>query len=341
MDPKIVGEMLHEARELLRLESWKTEEQRDAYLKQLDEAFKEVDFTHSGEGIGIYASNEYVRIVRFPFPVEKTILVSDRFSCRELMYYRNFIREYYVLSLEKKQLHLYHGKDRHIEELHNADFPLILDNDYEYTKPSPVGLPGSFGVKSFERDKSIILEIRLIDLMKEADRKLDGYFEKLPVLLAGGEKEIGEYLQITKHKKEFFAQIRGIYPAEEKNKLGEVCRESIRERRRKDQHYLVDDLRELFGRELLTSGLEQVWKAGFEGKGLELFVETNFRQRAWISPDRYYLNSRNIPGKNYDHCADAVEETIRVIAEKNGKITFVDDGILEEFDRIALRLRYA
>lgn len=342
MDPKVVGEMLHEARELLRLETWKSEEQRDAYFEQLDEAIKEIDFTHSGEGIGIYASNERVRIVRFPFPVEKNIVVADRFACRELIYYRNFIREYYILALDKKQIHMYHCKDRGIEELHNDDFPLLLPNDYEYAKPVPIGMGmfGGTGVKSFERDKSIILEIRLIDLMKDADEKLDGYLEKFPVLLCGGEKELGEYLKISRHKNDFFTTINGIYPASEKQQLAKISRENVRERQLKNQQYMVDDLRELFGRELLVDGIEQVWKAAFEGKGLELFVEKDFRQRGWTSPDGYDLNSRDIPGKNYNLCIDAVEETMRLVADKNGKITFVDNGRLEEFDRIALRLRY-
>lgn len=340
MDPKITANMIAEAKELLRQENWETENRLENFFEHLDEAVADIDYTHSGEGIGIYASPNRVRIVRFPFPVEKKIVVADSFACRELLYYRNFIREYYILALDKKQISLYHIKNRCIEELHNEDFPLILDNNYEYAKPAPVGIFGGSGVKSFERDKTSILEIRLSDLMKKADEKIGGYLAKHPVLLAGGDKELGEYAKVTRHEKEIFARIRGIYPATEKQTLAERSWEILSERQREEQCKLIDELKEAFGWELLVTGLEQVWGAAFEGKGLELVLEKDYREHGWISADRSRLSLEKIPGEGHTHYTDAVDECIRLVREKNGKVTFVDNGRLEEFDRIALRLRY-
>ena len=58
-----------------------------------------------------------------------------------------------------------------------------------------------------------------------------------------------------------------------------------------------------------------------------------------MEKDAYCLYLRP-PQKPHKVLADAVDDVIEMVLEKNGQIFFVDNGMLKDYQRVALITRY-
>lgn len=338
-DEGIVNKAVSQAKELLKKDFEKVDNKQ--LLKNIDELLEGIDYSHSKEGIGIFASAGIAKVVKFPFQVVEKVKVGDTFDSRDLLYFADTIIDYCVLSISKKHLHLYMGKGEDLREIKNEDFPIDYEESYEYSKPSR---GTSFGntLKDFEKDKSILQEIRLVDFLRSADHLIGKYInDHVPLLIAGGSKEVADYLHITQHSKRIIGKVIGNYTFNGDSKLASLAWEEVQNHFKNKNKTIISNLHEL-SIEMLATGVEKVWSAAKEGKGLELIVEKDFECDGFIINDGFDLK-REKPSetKNYIKITNTVEQIIKIVKEKKGKIIFVDNGELTDFNGIALKLRYS
>lgn len=338
---KVVKEAISDVEMLLKQNDAISDSDLNMLIQKLDEAVETIDFNHSNKGIGIFVSPNLMKIIQFPFPVIEKINVGNIFESRDLIFYLNYTTPYYVLSIGKKHIRLFSGKVEDLHEIKNEDFPIVYHETYEYSKPSK-GSSFGYSLKHFEKDKSALQEIRLIDFFSAADHLLEKYLNRhIPLVISGGKKEVADYLDITKHGKNIIGKIIGNYDSYENLKLSNLSWETVQKYFNEEQKTLLSNLHELIGNEMLAFGLEEVWLAASEGKGLELIVEKDFRKHAFIATDGSDIKLKKPFGKKqYNHEYDAVEKVIRMVREKKGKIAFVDNSAMEDFNGIALQLRY-
>jgi hypothetical protein len=338
-DEGIVSKAVNQAKELLKKEFEKVDSNR--LIKNIDELIEDIDYSHSKEGIGIFASPGISKVIKFPFPVVEKVKVGDTFDSRDLLYYVDTIIDYCVLSISKKHIHLYMGKGEDLREVKNEDFPIDYVETYEYEKPSR---GTSFGntLKEFERDKSVLQEIRLVDFLRTADHSLDKYLNgSMPLVISGGTKEVADFLQVTQHLKSVIGKVVGNYNFNGDLKLAGLAWEEVQNHFRNKNKIIISNLHEL-SIEMLASGVEKVWEAAKEGKGLELIVEKDFESNGYIINDGYNLKlEKPFDAENYLYINNAVERIINIVKEKKGKIVFVDNDELKDFNGIALKLRYS
>lgn len=313
----------------------------DNMIKEIDKVVEKIDFSHSKDGIGIYISPYTSQVVEFPFPVKEKFKVGNAFDCRDLLYYLNSIVDYFVLSISKKHIHLFKGKGEEFREVKNKDFPLNYEETYEYSRSSR-GTSFGNALKSFEKDKSVLQEVRVIDFLRTADHHLDKYIDgEIYLVVSGGKKEIADYIQITKHKKQIIGKVVGNYNFNGDIQLEHLSWKEVKAYLNDTNRGIISNLKELSGREMVAIGIEEVWEAANEGKGLELFVEKDLEKHAFVSSDGYDLKFRKPVGKKkYNYVNDIVEKTIELVREKHGKVTFIDNGEMKDFNGIALQLRY-
>jgi hypothetical protein len=311
-------------------------------IKGIDELVNKIDLTHCKDGIGIFVSQRIARSIKFPFPVTEKIKVGDVFDSRDLLYHANSVLDYCVFSITKKRLHLFSGKGEELKEIKNEDFPIDFIDNYEYSKPTRGTSFGSNTLKEFEKDKSVLQEIRLVDFLRTADHVIGKYVNNhVPLIVSGGTKEIADYLQITQHKQKIIGKVSGNYNFNGDLQLTGLAWEEVQNYFKKQNITLLTDLRELVGKNMIVIGMEEVWKASNEGKGLDLIVEKDFECGAYISPDGFDLSlGKPSEEKKFLYVNDAVEKIIKIVREKKGKIVFTDNGEMETFDHIALKLRY-
>ena len=85
--------------------------------------------------------------------------------------------------------------------------------------------------------------------------------------------------------------------------------------------------------------MTEVWHTAQEGRGSTLIVETGFHYPARLDETGQFLIPAEDPTAP-DVIDDAVDNVIETVMSKGGKVVFVDDGVLEQYQHIAMILRY-
>lgn len=127
--------------------------------------------------------------------------------------------EYLILSLSRKKISLLKVVDSHPVEIEDEMFPMIYHEDYEYSK-SALGSSFGYSLKAFEKDKSVLTEVRFISFLRSADERLKGYLKNgIPLILAGVKKELADFKTLTHHKDWIVGEVAGSYSTYNRNDL--------------------------------------------------------------------------------------------------------------------------
>ena len=131
--------------------------------------------------------------------------------------------EYFILS--RKKISLIRVVGSQAIEIEDENFPMLYTEEYEYAK-SVLGSSFGYSMKGFEKDKSIMTEIRFISFLRSTDHRLKLYLKKNNLLiLAGVKKGLMDFKKITKHGSKMVGEITGSYSEYNRNKLIKSSRE--------------------------------------------------------------------------------------------------------------------
>ena len=339
VDKLEVERALDNARQFLQFRY--TEPQIKPLLQALDELYKEIDFTHNSDGLGLYVSPNIKFSVQFPFPVEEKVMVGDNFELRDLLYKVNYANPYFVLLLTEKRVRLFEGIWGEINEIKDKNFPKEYKEEYIYNPPSQsTSYAGYSHVKGFEKDKSELEAIRFKDFFRHTDKLLNDYLvNNTPLILLGVEKELAWFENISVHKKNIIGKITGSYNYSNPTQLADMAWPVMRSHLDNERVQLIKEFTEKIGEHLGISGIQEVWQAAKEGKAFKLLVEKDFRSPGFVDKDAYRLYLRP-PQTPHKVLADAVDDIIEMVLEKNGQVFFTDNGMLKDYQRVALITRY-
>lgn len=306
----------------------------------IDEIADEIDFVHQQDGIGIFVSKNVKKFVVFPFPVTEKIMVGDSFEIRDLVYKNNYSLPYFLLMLTENTARLFKGELNQMSEIKSSIFPKLFFDDYEYQKPSR-GTSYGEALKSFEKDKSVLQEIRIRTFYKNTDKALKHYLENdKKFVIAGTKKAINLYERYTENKKNIIGHLTGNYEHISLGELAEKVWQGVESYIRKTTELDIKDFEEKIGKGYGVEGLKEVWKAAKEGKGLKLLVEKDFLKQGFLvdGEEKLYLSQ---PYKlEHRVLEDAVENIADTVLSKRGEVVFVENGMLQKHQGIAMITRY-
>lgn len=311
-------------------------------IHALDSLVDSIDFTHTKEGLGIFLSENIHEVVLFPFPVHQKITCDSSFSKLELYYYLFTDFDYTLLSIQQETIRLFSGEGSVLTETMNDDFPMNYEETYEYAKPSKIRSHGSTVSKQFEREKGVLEEKRMVDFFKSADLKMDSYIKAdQPLLVAGGKQELSAFLELTKHMTQIATTINKNLVFKDVFQLGKSTWAQLEVVTKKVEDLKVRNLSELWGQNMLVFGIDDVWKSAVTGNCSELMIDKTYHASAFISSDRKFLRTHKpTNASNYTIIDTPFEHIISQVLQKRGKVVFVNPGKLNEFNGIALKLRY-
>ena len=178
-------------------------------LQSIDALYEAIDFNHNSEGLGLYVSPGLQLSVQFPFPVVEKVIVGDNFEIRDLLYKVNYAKPYFVLQLTQKGVRLFEGSWDELAEIKDNNFPKEYKEEYLY-EPASHGTPGTghSHVRNFEKEKSVLEEIRFEDFFRQTDKLLNDYLvSDTPLVLLGTEEELAWFENISTHKKQLIQKI--------------------------------------------------------------------------------------------------------------------------------------
>lgn len=318
-----------------------SEKGTEPLLKTMDELFETIDFTHQLDGIGLYVSSNVNLLVRYPFPVEEKVIAERNFGIRDLLYWINYSEPYYVLMLTKNGVRFFEGEWEDLNEVKDGHFPKEYMEEYIYNPPSRgTSYSGNSQVQNFERDKSVLEEIRFKDFFRHVDELLNGQLAaNKPLILLGTEKEQSWFEKISAHKKNIIAKLSGSYNYSNEKQLGDIAWPLMLSHLQDQRRQLVKEFQEKIGQGLGITGIQDIWSAVQEGKAFKLLVEKDYKSPGFLTENEYHLYIRP-PKKRHKVLSDAVDDIIENVMEKNGHVFFVDNGILKDYNRMALITRY-
>jgi hypothetical protein len=197
-------------------------------------------------------------------------------------------------------------------------------------------------LKQFEKDEGEIQEIRMKTFFDSADGRMEKYeYYGRPILLAGDKHELANFMKLTKNSDNVIGMLEGNFNFEVLEKFAKKVWDEVKQSFQEAHKKVISTLDELVGSEMVAVGINDVWRTADEGKGLELIVEKELIRPAYFSKDKYMMKLENQPNdESYKRINDLVETIIQTVRSKNGKVIFVENGSMEDYDGIALKLRY-
>lgn len=98
-------------------------------------------------------------------------------------------------------------------------------------------------------------------------------------------------------------------------------------------------LDDALGKKLAVTGILSVWQAAEEGKGLILLVEKDYALPGFVTEEgsKLFLHP---PAEPHRIITDAVDDVMETVLAKGGKVKMVENGKLNNYEHMALILRY-
>lgn len=337
---KTIEKTFLKVKEQLLAANW-PKQSKDRVSDRLDAILGTIDYLRLQDGLAIFVSPKISQFFLLPFRVSEKIAIDDNFEIRDLFYYQQFLKPYCLLALSKKKIRLFRCEGKDVKEVINNDFPRPYIEEYEYAKPS-IASSSSQGLKSSERDKSILKESREMAFLLQADKVLDSYLRTdLPLLIAGTREILANFQDVTHHADRVMGSMTGSYDYDALYPLAQAAWEKMEEYVKESHRRTLLQLQEARGKNLVAEGLREVWRAANEGKGLTLILERDYKAAAWVDPEdnaKIYLKA---PASGSRALADAVDELIEIVSEKKGNIIMVENGSMKDQGPVAMLLRYA
>lgn len=300
-------------------------------VNKLNKLSDTIDFQYLLDGLALFVSKGHSYKFIFPFPVKERVLIDPTFATRDLVFAINRSQPYYVLLLNDKLSRIFLGVRENIDEISSNGFP-VYNKFIQMIENSETQHTNDRLQENAEKDKNYFREVD-----KEL-RKINNENE-YPVILAGVEKNIAVFKEITSHPENVITAIKGNYDKTPDLEFTRLIWPEAKRGFAEMRKQVLKQLDESMGMKKAATGIDEVWKTANEGRGETLVVETNFQYPAKIDESGMQLIPLKASDK-IDSLDDAVDEIIESVISKGGKVHFVKNGELEKYGHIAMILRY-
>lgn len=275
--------------------------------------------THK-KSIAIFVSPIMEKVYYYGVELEEKIVIDPSFTISGLVAFKKEKKEYLVLQLSDTFSRMYLGND--------VELKLIKSNILTNQR----SCENNTTIKTFspEADTNKFL----VQMDQGLSIILKSY--PLPVFVIGKEKLLNDFESVTKNNENLVEFIYGNYEDAYESELAFVMEHYISIWKKLKQQYLLSHIEKAKKQNKLRIGVQEAYEASMVNKGRLLLVEkklvnhtgTSKTYKAFFKIDSAYDASFFIK--------DEVDEIIKNVFENGGDVEFVDDGLLEHYNSIAL-----
>ncbi len=303
------------------------EELSKLVMQKLKSVAGNLNFNTYKKSIAIYVSPLFEKVLYLDIPVEEKIIVNDSFEIRDIVYSKKELHKYLVLTLSGEMSKIYLGNTTHfIKVKFNS-----ADNIAGYRNDVPER------VANFS-DPSHRKEVMLKKFLRHIDNGLTVLLQsyQLPVFVTGPKKVLGYFKAITKNEKNISEYIHGNYEDATEAELLKLLQPYVKDWKKVKLEDILHQIARAKDTGKLAFGITEVWKEATHKKGQFLAVEKNYMCAAAQGSDEDIIYEKPDPYSNSFYIKDAVDDVIEKVLENGGDVEFVDEGMLKEFNHIAL-----
>jgi hypothetical protein len=296
-------------------------------MQKLRAIIKSLNYNTCKKSIAIYVSPVFEKVLYLDISVEEKVIVDESFEIRDLVYSKKNLHKYLVLLLSGRESRIYLGN--------STSFVRIVSNTPEsvnaYLNDAPERV-ANFS-DSAER-KEILMEKFLRHIDNSLDIILNAYH--LPLFVLGTERIMGHFKKLTKHGSAVIEYVHGNYEEATQPELKDVLATHIDDWKKVKQKDLLNQLDDAAGKKKLAAGMREVWKEAMNHKGRLLVVEKNYMYAAEHGSTEEVINKAAEPYNRFSYIKDAVDDVMEKVLENGGDVEFVDEGVLKDYQHIAL-----
>ena len=297
-------------------------------LKQLTD---NIDYRNMLDGLAMFVSPSFSRILHLPFTLTERVIIGDSFFTRDLVFAMNRTPRYWVLALSEKPTRLYEGQRDELIEVRDGGFPLIHEGP-----GAEEPLPGGFGIQ-----KSAYRDERHRQFFRQVDEVLKPFLsnDPLPLVVIGVDRYLAFFDEVTNNQDSILTRVKGSHDKTSPYELAKLVWPLVENELNRKRDQVLSELEKAISERKFVSTVGEVWRLAKEGRGKILLVEKGFHFPAHTDETgRILIPADN--GDSPDIIYDAVDGIIETVLEKQGQVVFLDDGQLELHQRITLILRY-
>lgn len=326
----------------VRDELLKQFQQRDIepLLERINKMIDEFDFEIESSGLALFANASFETIIRLPFAVKTYTATDQKFHISPLLreLYKN--NHYWVLELTKKMSRLYEALNSSLTEKITPEFDAqgnpVQGFPLDYREPTD---KSTAAIGRGDRDARA-LDDQEKHYFAMVDNELGKVLHEkpLPVIVCAAEKNGALFRGLTKHA----AAIIGYQHGDFKNvhEIAQAIAPVLEEHRQQETKKLLERFVEEAGYNKQAFGLQRVWLMAQEGRIDYLLVEEGLVISGIVDPNdsNHILISDKKAVTNGTH--DLIDRLINRVIETRGRIVFVPQGALKDFEHVGAILRF-
>lgn len=295
--------------------------------RRLKSVIGNLDYTTYKISVAIFITPESEKVYYLDFPVQFKVVVSPSCLVRDLVNSKKDCQKYLVLLLSAKESRIYLGS--------SGSFKRIVSNVPQHVAAYRNEISEPIGIFS---DPSHRKEVMLEKFLRHIDNGL-GFILKsypLPLFVMGAERTTGHFKKLSHNTARIAGCVHGNFESATEPEIRNALAPHIADWNKVRQQDILLQIDSAVNQGKLISGISPVWDEASNRTGRLLVVEKDF-----ISPTLYssqlgpVFPQEVINGKSY-YARDAVDEIIGKVLESGGDVEFVEPGLLENYNRIAL-----
>lgn len=296
------------------------------YMDNIKAAVDTIDYSLNLDTLVIYANEHYASIEKLPVELPAEIMIGKNFDFRPLYKARQQNRRYYILTVSRNLIRLLEAfNDKIVNEITNNDFP-FENRDYFTTDETKL-MQDTFEENQYK------------EYFNDADKMFKKYYNEnpLPVILAGDIKTISYYEEQMDRECMVMGKIHGNFDKMPFHEIIKAVTPEVEKYREEKQKEYINQLDIAESGYVLSTDVNEIYKASIEGAAKTLFVGNNFSLHGNIEDDTVSI-SDNQPGEINKN--DLLSELIRIVADNGGDVIFVEDDRMQKYNGMALVRRY-
>jgi hypothetical protein len=325
-DPVVLRDLADEAARRVRGELGARDSEE--IEQRLHEAVESVDWRNPADGVAVFIAPGESRVLELPFSVAPRIAVDQTFATRDLVRGLSRRPRYRLLALGEKPTRLFEGQGSTLVEHAAGGFPCFVEGAHDEPLAS-----GGFPVHSSRADA------QRRAFFRHVDRALGGATaqDPLPLLVAGAERDLAYFDEITTHAAQVIGRIAGNYEDARAVDLAQRAAPLLDRYTAAQRTATIAELVEAIGPGRALVGIKAAWNAARAGRARILLVEDDF-----VYPAREVDDTLEPAGDaaRPGVIDDAVDELIDMVLDANGEVVVVESGELGIHGPVALLLRY-
>ena len=312
-----------------------------AIMDKIHAETKELNHNYNLDTLAIFASTDDVQVIRMPLDTVERVVISDRFATRDLVRDMASAVHYYTVVLTRDKARLIEAaNDRVVREFDAAS---IQQNNMENI-PFPIDNNGLYTTGDGSSDRSANNENSYLkEFFNQVDKSVQELWgeHKMPLVIVGDVRNIGYYKDVCDRPENIIATVSNLTELDSGNAqhIIDGVQEAVESYRTSLHEAALGEIDKARGANALSTDLQDVYRAAYQGAGETLYVRRGYVQSAKVDEDAQTLSATDETG-SVGVTDDVIGLIIEHVIHNGGKAVFMPQDIMSADQPIALVTRY-